>query len=194
MEQLHLVTVTGLKRTGKTTVVEAIVAELHSRGHHVGTIKTMRRHPDSLFTQATDTRRHAEAGASVVVAIHADGTSRFEKGRPPQSLQEVVSLFPEDVRVLVSEGVIDSAEPQLVVLCLTEPSRLEETLETRHLSAGSVVAISGTGAPVWDQALLPGTRAFDVTDPVQKMALVDLLLERMARAERPSRKKTLPRC
>jgi molybdopterin-guanine dinucleotide biosynthesis protein MobB len=186
MEQLRLITVAGLKRTGKTTVVEALVSELRSRGHRVGTVKTMRHHPDSLFGEATDTRRHADAGAAVVVAIHADGTSRFEKRRPPASLREVAALFPGDVRILVSEGVIDPAEPQLVVLCLARPAALPETLKIRKLPARSVVAISGTGAGAWDQSKLPGIPAFDVTEPAQKKALVDMLLEKMKQSDRTS--------
>jgi molybdopterin-guanine dinucleotide biosynthesis protein MobB len=181
MEQFRLITVAGLKKTGKTTVVEAIVSELRFRGHRVGTIKTMRHHPDSLFAPATDTHRHAEAGAEVVVTIHAEGTSRFERRRPPASLAEVACLFPEGIRILVSEGVIDPAEPQLVVLCLADPAALAETLEVRRLLTRSVVAVSGTGARAWDQSLLPGTPAFDVTDTARKRALVDLLLEKMKR-------------
>jgi molybdopterin-guanine dinucleotide biosynthesis protein MobB len=179
MAQLSLITVTGLKRSGKTTVVEAIVSELHARGHRVGTVKTMRHHPDELFVRATDTRRHAEAGAAVVVAVHEEGTSRFEKGRPPTSIAGLLPLFPADIRIVVSEGVIDRADPQLVVLCLGSAAALEETLTVRQLPISSVVAISGAGAAAWNQAELPGVRAFDVTDSAQKAALADMLLERM---------------
>jgi len=179
MAQLSLITVTGLKRTGKTTVVEAIVSELHARGHRVGTVKTMRHHPDLLFSRATDTHRHAEAGADVVVAVHAEGTSRYEKRRPPASLEELAPLFPADIRVVVSEGIIDPRDPQLVVLCVASPAQLEETLTVRHLAIGSVVAVSGTGSAAWNQAGPKGIRAFDVTDTGQKTALVDMLLERM---------------
>lgn len=186
MEQLHLVTIAGLKRSGKTTVVEAIVSELHLRGYRVGTVKTMRDHADSLDAQGTDTRRHAEAGASVVVAIHAEGTSRFERCRPPESLRELSSLFPADIDILISEGVIDPSDPQTVVLCLKEPSALQETLATRRLSARSVVAVSGPAASSWDPALLPGIPWFDVVNPAQKKALADMLLGKI--------KKNLPRC
>jgi len=179
MAQLSLITVTGLKRTGKTTVVEAIVSELRARGHRVGTVKTMRHHPDRLFGPSTDTHRHADAGADVVVAVHAEGTSRFEKRLPPESFSELAPLFPADVHVVVSEGVIDPRDPQLVILCVGSPAALGETLKVRRLTVGSVAAVSGTGAAAWDQAELPGIRAYDVTDTSQKSALVDMLVEKM---------------
>jgi molybdopterin-guanine dinucleotide biosynthesis protein MobB len=185
MEQLHLVTIAGLKGSGKTTVVEAIVSELHVRGYRVGTVKTMRHHADPLNGPDTDTHRHGEAGASVVVAIHADGTSRFERSRPPGSLPELSGLFPRDIEVLVSEGVIDPSDPQMVVLCLKEPSALQETLATRRLSARFVVAVSGPAAASWDPALLPGIPSFDVTNAAQKKALVDMLLGKIREADKP---------
>jgi molybdopterin-guanine dinucleotide biosynthesis protein B len=187
MEQPHLITVIGLKRTGKTSVVEALVSELRARGHDIGTVKTMKHHHLSLDARETDTHRHAEAGASVVVALHSDGTARFEKGTPPKSLEEVSRLFPEGIRILICEGAIDPSEPCLVVLCLNDLSKLEETLRTRRISRNSVAAISGKGAAAWDPALLPGIPSFDVMDPVQRRALVDLLLGKIAQAKKDHR-------
>lgn len=79
----RVIAVAGLSKSGKTTVAEALISELASRGLQVGSIKTMSHHLPSLSAEATDTRRHEEAGASVVVALHPGGTARFEgKGIP----------------------------------------------------------------------------------------------------------------
>ena len=180
MEQLHLITVVGLKRTGKTTVVEALVSELCSRGHAVGTVKTMRHHQLSLDASAADTRRHMNAGASVVVAITPDGTARFEAGAPPPSLEDVSRLFPPGIRILVSEGAIDTSAPGFVVLCLDDISGMEEVLRTRGIQKDRVAAISGKGAAIAGPSSIP---AFDVTDRAQRKALTDLLLTRIAEAE-----------
>ena len=181
MKQLHLITVVGLKRTGKTTVVEALVSELRSRGHRVGTVKTMRHHRISLDDAAADTRRHAEAGASVVVAITSDGTARFETGAPPSSLEEASRLFPPHIRILISEGAIDPSAPGLVVLCLDDISALEETLRSRGIRKDLVTAISGKGAAIAGPSSLP---SFDATDPAQRKALADLLLGKIAQTEK----------
>lgn len=183
-EQLHLITVIGLKRSGKTSVVEALVSELRARGHEVGTVKTMRHRNVSLDVPGTDTRRHADAGASVVLALGSDGTARLEKGALPASLEEVAGHFPRSIRILVSEGAIDPANPHLVVLCLRESSGLQVTLDIRKVPRSSVAAISGRAASVWDPLQLPGVPSFDVTDPVQKKALADLILGKIAQSER----------
>ncbi len=176
MEQLRLITVVGLKGSGKTTVVEALVAEMRARGHEVGTVKAMRHHPVPLGAEGTDTRRHAAAGASVVVALCSDGTARFQKGAPPASLDEVLRLFPGSIRILVSEGAIDQTAPQSVVLCLKDPSELQQTLERRGIPESSVAAISGRVASARGAVLLPGIPSFDVTDPAQRKALADHVL------------------
>ena len=172
-----LITVTGLKRSGKTAVVEAFVAELCSRGHAVGTIKTMRHHRLFPGPKATDTRRHADAGAAVVLALQADGTAVFEKGFFPATRREVSRFFPGSVDILVSEGLLDPAEALSVVMCVRSPSDLAEALRIRHISPDFIVAISGTGASAWRDPAIP---AFDVMVTGQRRALVDLLLRRVA--------------
>lgn len=171
-----LITITGLKRSGKTAVVEAIVSELCSLGHEVGTIKTMRHHRVSLGAEETDTRRHAEAGAAVVVALHADGTVCFEKGASPATRLDVSRFFPGSVDILISEGLLDPAEARNVVLCVRNPLDLEETLRVRRISRDSIVAISGTGASAWRDPAFP---AYDVMVPEQRKALVEMLLKRV---------------
>ena len=186
----RLITVAGLSKSGKTTVVEALVSELLSRGHEVGTVKTMRHHPLSLDAPGTDSLRHSRAGASVVVAIHAEGTARFQKGAPPRSLSEVAGLFPENIRIIICEGTLEQTEPPVVVLCLRAPADLQETLAIRGITRDSVIAISGAGALSWRQKVLPSfdVMAFDVTDPDQRKALADLLLTRIAQEDIPARK------
>jgi len=171
-----LIIITGLKRSGKTAVVEALVSELRSRGHGVGTVKTMRHHLVSLGADATDTRRHAEAGAIVVVALHADGVVCFAKGASPAARLEMSHFFPGTVDIVIPEGLLDPAEARSVVLCLRDPSELDEALRTRRISRGSIVAISGTGASAWRDPAFP---AFDVTVPAQRKALADLLLKKV---------------
>lgn len=56
-----MVAVVGGKHSGKTTVIEHLIAELKSRGFHVGAIKEMVRIP-TLDTPATETDRYTQAG------------------------------------------------------------------------------------------------------------------------------------
>jgi molybdopterin-guanine dinucleotide biosynthesis protein B len=75
-----IVAVVGGKNSGKTTVIEQLIAELKSRKYHVATIKQMVRIP-TLDTPATETDRYTRAGAEVVVAVPREETVVFIKKR-----------------------------------------------------------------------------------------------------------------
>jgi molybdopterin-guanine dinucleotide biosynthesis protein MobB len=75
-----IVAVVGGKHSGKTTVVEHLIAELKSRKYHVATIKEMVRIP-TLDTPATETDRYTRAGAEVIVAVPREETVVFIKKR-----------------------------------------------------------------------------------------------------------------
>jgi molybdopterin-guanine dinucleotide biosynthesis protein MobB len=171
-----VVTVAGLKKSGKTTVAEALISDLSSRGIAVGSIKTMADHLPSLSAEATDTRRHEEAGAQVVVALHAGGIARFERGTPSRSLREVARLFPRRIRILVCEGSLEPADGQHYIVCLRTPDGLEETLREKRIPRSAVVALAGAAGAA--AAAGSGIPYFDVLDPAERKMLADLMLEK----------------
>ncbi|MCE5213873.1 MAG: molybdopterin-guanine dinucleotide biosynthesis protein B [Methanobacterium sp.] len=61
---MKIVTISGTKNTGKTTLVTLIVSELVKRGYQVGTIKHT--HHD-FDLEGKDTFKHQKAGAELVV-------------------------------------------------------------------------------------------------------------------------------
>jgi len=75
-----IVAVVGGKHSGKTTVIEHLIAELKSRKYQVATIKEMVRIP-TLDTPATETDRYTRAGAEIVVAVPREETVVFIKKR-----------------------------------------------------------------------------------------------------------------
>ena len=77
---LKLVAVVGGKHSGKTTVVEHLIAELKSRGYRVAAVKEMVRIP-TLDTPATETDRYSKAGAEIIVAVPRNETVVFIKKR-----------------------------------------------------------------------------------------------------------------
>lgn len=170
------ISVSGLKHSGKTTVVEALVSELSALGHEVGTIKTMRDHVPSLSAEGTDTRRHEEAGASVVVALHAGGTARFERGVPPRTLEEAARLFPARIRIVVCEGTLEPTEGQIHVVCLRTAQDLDATLSKRRIPTSVVAALSGIGASTVTGTDIP---RFDVMIREQRRKLALFILERI---------------
>jgi molybdopterin-guanine dinucleotide biosynthesis protein B len=73
-----LVAVVDAKHSGKTTVIEHLIAELTRRGYHVGAIKEMVRIP-TLDTPQTETDRYTKAGAEKIVAVPRQETVIFIK-------------------------------------------------------------------------------------------------------------------
>ncbi len=179
------VTVVGLKKSGKTAVVEALIRELCSRGYLVGSVKSMRHSELTLDAKGTDTRRHAQAGARVVVALLARETVRFERGPSPRTLAGVQRLFPVGTRFIISEGQVDPRARQIVILCLGRASEVDEVLRVRRVRRKDVLAISGIGAIAHSDDDLP---RYDVQRQAQRRALVDLILRRAGVVEMSARR------
>ena len=70
------VSVTGFKNSGKTSVVEALVRELSSRGHRVGTLKHTA-DDINLDTPGKDTSRHRDAGSVATGILQESTTALF---------------------------------------------------------------------------------------------------------------------
>lgn len=184
-----IVSVVGLKKSGKTTVVTGLLVELRSRGHRVSSIKKMEHAALYLGEEGTDTRLHADAGAEVVVALLARETVRFERFGGARSLRDIVRLFPPDTAFLVCEGMADRDASQLIVLCLRRMADLDETLAVRGISAGAVLAISGVVAAGAPEGSVRGPQhipVLDAADAVQRRALADLIIR--ASGGHPNRK------
>jgi molybdopterin-guanine dinucleotide biosynthesis adapter protein len=177
----RIISVTGLKKSGKTTVVEALLSELRSRGKRVSSIKKTEHGSLSLDPADTDTRRHADAGAEVVVALLEGEMVRFERVSTPPSFRSIVSLFPQGTDFLVCEGIVDPAAPQAVIVCLRARGDWDETLRVRNVAEGCVCAVSGVvaaGTASGETMGPDGIPMCDVEDPGQRSALADLAMKK----------------
>jgi molybdopterin-guanine dinucleotide biosynthesis adapter protein len=127
-----LVAVVGGKHSGKTTVIEHLIAELKLRGYHVGTIKEMVRIP-TLDTPETETDRYCNAGAEIVVAVPRDETVIFVKKR--LELTEILP-FVKDMDFGVLEG-FESEKGLAKVIAAKSVSEAENYMDKE------VIAVSG---------------------------------------------------
>ncbi len=73
---MKIISVVGYKKTGKTTLVVKLVSVLKKHGS-VGTIKHL--HDLDINEQNTDTWKHAQAGADVVVAVTPNELVKFSR-------------------------------------------------------------------------------------------------------------------
>ena len=105
---MKVISVVGTKKTGKTTLVAALVASLAKYGK-VGTIKNMAGHP----VDRGDTKRHFDAGADVVIGL---GEARLKVTRERGNLESALAeLEAEGVDYAIVEGFKHSSLPKIVM-------------------------------------------------------------------------------
>jgi molybdopterin-guanine dinucleotide biosynthesis protein MobB len=139
-----IVSVLGLKKSGKTTVASALIASLRARGYRVAALKKTHLHLLSLDPRGTDSFRLAEAGALFVAARSREETVTVHREPQPDDLEALLALVPPSMQIVVAEGV--SGPRAHVVLCLKEAKGLEETLRVRGLGTAGLLALSGVFA------------------------------------------------
>ena len=105
---MKVISVVGTKKTGKTTLVCALVASLARHGR-VGTIKNMAGHS----VDRGDTSRHLQAGADVVFGL---GQARLKVSRETGDLASALAELEADgVDYAVVEGFKHSSLPKIVM-------------------------------------------------------------------------------
>ena len=105
--------IAGWKKSGKTTLVTRLIAELTSRGIKVATVKHAH-HAFQIDDAETDSARHRRAGASQVAVVSRDrwAVIRELEGAPEPDLAEVISwLDPCDL--VIVEGYKLSSIPKI---------------------------------------------------------------------------------
>lgn len=100
----------GAHNSGKTTLVAEIIRELTARGYSVGTIKDIHAENFHLDQPGTDTNRHAEAGAKLVVARGLTETDILFQHR--LTFHQILPIFTQDYLIL--EGDPGVACPNMV--------------------------------------------------------------------------------
>ena len=110
-----IVSVVGKKKSGKTTVVEGLVAELVRRGWRVGTIK--HGHHFDLDTEGTDSWRHRAAGSARTVLAGPDGCAvvgSWPDGQPVGPV-ELAARHLHDLDVVIVEGYKAADVPRIEI-------------------------------------------------------------------------------
>ncbi len=140
------VAVVGFKGSGKTMVVEALVAELTRRGRRVGTLKHTAEDVE-FDTPGKDTARHREAGAVAAAILHQNAAAIFIDGHVP--IGDAVRAL-GDVDVLVVEGfkTVDTHARILVPRGDDDVPRLSNGLEIAAVKIHGSTFMGDTSLPV----------------------------------------------
>ena len=137
-----IIDVAGLKKSGKTTVVENIVSELKSRGYKVGTVKKIHIPGFTIDQVGKDTYRHKQAGAEFVISLAPEEVALIRELHGKRSLAEIMDLVPTDTDFLVCEELNELREDVLYIITLTTLDSLDETVNVRNVGK-KIIAISG---------------------------------------------------
>jgi molybdopterin-guanine dinucleotide biosynthesis protein B len=136
------VDVAGLKKSGKTTVIENLVSELSSRGFSVGTIKKIHIPEFTIDTKGKDTYRHKQAGAKFVISLAPREVAMIKPHYGNRDFTEIEELIPKDTDFLICEELNEDREEILYIITLSSLDKLDETLSVRAVGK-KVIAISG---------------------------------------------------
>ncbi len=163
-----MVAVVGGKHSGKTTVIEHLIAELKSRGYRVGAVKEMVRIP-TLDTPATETDRYTTAGAEVIVAVPRDETVVFIKKR--LSIKEILPYLNGLDYALLEGFEREQTLPKIIAAKTAD--------EVKSYLGGLVIAVSGLimeSAPETKKAAMFNIPMFKIS--MQTGELADLVAEK----------------
>ncbi len=111
---MPLVSFAGPSGTGKTTLLEGVIATLKQRGHRVGAVKHDA-HRIELDTEGKDSWRLRQAGADVTLLMGRDQLAWFGTDRPPPDLRQVAELLAADADIVLVEGFRSAGLPTVVV-------------------------------------------------------------------------------
>ncbi|MBA7607329.1 hypothetical protein ES703_14488 [subsurface metagenome] len=171
----YIISVQGLKKSGKTTVTEALIASLRFRGFSVGSMKFTHLPHLKIDSEGSDTDRQAGAGAEFIVARSPEEIVIMDRRPGKKSFKEIARLIPEDLQFIICEGLA-AAEVSLYVLCLRSLDELEEAAKIRHIPLSRLAALSGPAASkLKDRAAYP---MFDIMNTEEREALISLIIKK----------------
>jgi len=152
--------------SGKTTVIEHLVAELRKRGYRVATIKHIPKANFTVDKEGSDTWKHARAGASVVVGLSPNEAAFIVKTDEELSVAEVLEKLRSfgSFDFVLIEGFRKESYPKIVAASSEE--------DARSLIDQTTIAVSGVLAGS-DEGVELGVPVIDATTQVEKLA--DLL-------------------
>ncbi len=100
--------------TGKTTLLEKVIAELSRRGYRVGVIKHDA-HRFDIDHPGKDSHRMTAAGAATMLITSPEKLAMVKKHSASPPLEELVESYFADVDIIVTEGFKKSGLPKIEV-------------------------------------------------------------------------------
>jgi molybdopterin-guanine dinucleotide biosynthesis protein MobB len=102
-----VISIVGKSKTGKTTLIEKLIAELKSRGYKIASIKHTF-HAVDFDVPGTDTWRHMQAGSEAVVLSSDKSLMMIKKTSANGTVQDALNILGNDYDIIIVEGFKES--------------------------------------------------------------------------------------
>lgn len=111
-----VVSIVAKSGTGKTTLLEKLIAEIKSRGYRVGAVKHDA-HSFSIDHEGKDSWRMTQAGADTMLITSPEKIAMVKQnsGTEEPPLAETIQTYFNDVDIVLTEGFKRSAMPKIEV-------------------------------------------------------------------------------
>jgi len=162
-----VVSIVAKSGTGKTTLLEKLIAELKSRGYRVGAIKHDA-HSFSIDHEGKDSWRLTRAGADTMLITSPAQIAMVKQNPPEQELgpAETIAAYCGDLDIVLTEGFKRSSMPKIEV---HRRERSATLLCRGEENDPTLVAVAS------DEPLVLDVPLYDINDAV---GLCDLIVER----------------
>jgi len=117
-----IIAIVGKSGSGKTVIIEKLIAEFKARGYRVGAIKHAHQTVE-LDAEGKDTWRYSQAGSDAAVVSSPSRITVFKSLDHEPSLEETALLLGDGYGLILAEGFKQSRVPKIEV-CAT--GRIEE--------------------------------------------------------------------
>ncbi|BCS51868.1 molybdopterin-guanine dinucleotide biosynthesis protein B [Geobacter sp. SVR] len=109
--------------TGKTTLLEKVIASLKDRGYRVGVVKHDA-HRFDIDHPGKDSYRLTAAGADTMLISSPEKLAMVKKHAEAPSIEEILSTYFTDVDIVLTEGFKKSSMPKIELHRKERSSRL----------------------------------------------------------------------
>ncbi len=109
---MKIASIVGKKNTGKTSLTVKVIEELTKRGYNVASVKHSH-HSIEMDKENTDTWKHKQAGANLVVGV---GSTTFFNARKEHDLNRILYLLKhfDDFDFVIIEGYKSYNYPKII--------------------------------------------------------------------------------
>ncbi len=132
MMKTQIVSIVGKSNSGKTTLLEKLIAELKQRGFKIGTVK----HAHDGFEmdkKGKDSWRHQQAGAAATLVISSGKTALIKNEE--LDFIEKMQKYLSDTDLIIAEGFKKQTLPKIEVFRLASPHKYPLCMEDNNLVA-----------------------------------------------------------